>query len=96
MAPAMADGKKAPAANNERAPNAVGCKPNWCTNMCYFLIGNIFIGAIGYASGAPSLIGMWNLGPSLISEVIWSLGPPLMTGDYRDEIARDTVSYPPA
>ena len=90
------DGKKAPAGGHERKANAVGCKPNWCTNMCYLLIGYIFMGAIAYASWAPSIIGMWNLAPDLISSTIFALGPPLMTGGYQDAIPRDNVSFPPA
>ena len=43
MAPALDDGKKAPADGYKRTANAVGCKPNWCTNMCYFVIGVVFI-----------------------------------------------------
>merc|ERR1712167_222634 len=94
--PALDDGKKAPADGHERKPNAVGCKPNWCTNICYLLIGWVFIGAIEGAAWAPSTIGMWNLAPDLISSTIWALGPPLMTGGYTEAIPRDTVSYPPA
>ena len=78
-----------------RTTNAVGCKPNWCTNICYLFIGYIFIGAISYASWAPSIIGMWNLAPDLISSTILSLGPPLMTDGYTAEISRALVSYPP-
>ena len=78
-----------------RTANAVGCKPNWCTNICYLFIGYIFIGAISYASWAPSIIGMWNLAPDLISSTILSLGPPLMTDGYTAEISRALVSYPP-
>ena len=66
-----------------RTATNVGCKPNWCTNLCYLCIGYIFIGAISYASWAPSIIGMWNLSPDLVSSTIWALGPPLMTDGYK-------------
>ena len=70
MAPALDDGKKAPADGYERKSNAVGCKPNWCTNICYFLIGVMFLGPLAYLSIFPAFIGMWNLTPKLISSLI--------------------------
>ena len=93
--PNFDNGAKAPADGHDRKGNAVGCKPNWCTNICYLCIGYIFIGSISYASWAPSIIGMWNLSPDLVSSTIYALGPPLMTGDYREEIERSKVNYPP-
>ena len=44
--PSFDNGNKAPADGHDRTANAVGCKPNWCTNICYLLIGYVFIGAI--------------------------------------------------
>ena len=38
---------------------------------------------------------MWNLAPQLISSTIWALGPPLMTGVYKEEIPRNNISFPP-
>ena len=78
-----------------RTANAVGCKPNWCTNVCYLCIGYMFIGGIGYLSMFPSIIGMWNLGPKIVSSTIASLGPPLMTLDYQEKLPSDRISFPP-
>ena len=86
----------AAASGHQRKANAVGCKPTWCTNVCYLLIGYVFIGAISYANWAPSIIGMWNLAPDLVSSTISALGPPLMSLDYQDAIPVDTISWPPA
>ena len=87
--------KKAPAGGHERKANAVGCKPSWCTNICYLFIGYLFIGPIIGASAYPSIIGMWNLGPGIVSQCISALGPPLMNLKYQEDLPRDTVSYPP-
>ena len=78
-----------------RTANAVGCKPNWCTNMCYFVIGVFFLGTLSTLSLFPAIIGMWNLGPKMISSTILALGPPLMTDEYTKEIPTDCYSYPP-
>ena len=86
----------AAASGHQRKANAVGCKPTWCNNVCYLLIGYVFMGAIAQANWAPSVIGMWNLAPDLISSCISALGPPLMTLDYQETIDRDTINYPPA
>ena len=94
--PAMADGKKAPAGGHTRTANAVGCKPNWCTNFCYLLIGYTFFVPVAQLSVFPSFIGMWNLGPGIVSSCISALGPPLMTLEYQEDLPRDTVSFPPA
>ena len=48
-----------PAGGHKRRGNAVGCKPTWCMNICYAVIGYLFIGPIVYASAFPSIIGMW-------------------------------------
>ena len=93
--PALDNGKKAPAGGHTRTANAVGCKPNWCTNVCYLLIGYMFIYPIIGLSEFPSFIGMWNLGPGIVSSCISALGPPLMTLQYQDDLPRDTVSFPP-
>merc|ERR1712166_228089 len=78
-----------------RTPNACGCKPNWCTNICYLVIGYFFIIPIAIASMAPGIIGMWNLGPDMVSKVIFALRPPDVNGDFMDEIPRSTVTFPP-
>ena len=44
--PNFDNGAKAPADGHDRTGNAVGCKPNWCTNICYLFIGYVFIGSI--------------------------------------------------
>ena len=89
------DGKKAPADGHKRTANAVGCKPNWCTNVCYLCIGYMFIGGVSYLSMFPSIIGMWNLGPGIVSSTISALGPPLMTLGYQEDLPRDRISFPP-
>ena len=86
---------KPPAGGHKRTGNAVGCKPTWCMNICYALIGYLFMGPIIYASAFPSFIGMWDLGPKIISKVISSLGPPLMTLEYQDKMPENRVSFPP-
>ena len=43
----------------------------------------------------PAIIGMWNLGPKMISSTIYALGPPLMTDEYTKDIPTDCYSYPP-
>ena len=81
---------------HKREPNPVGCKPNWCTNWCYCIIGNAFISMISSAGQTAAIIGMWALAPDLISSVIWALGPPKMTGAYKDDVKESLISYPPA
>ena len=87
--------KKAPAGGHERKANAVGCKPSWCTNICYLWIGYMFIGPIIQASAFPSFIGMWDLGPKIVSKVISALGPPLMNLKYQEMLPVDQISFPP-
>ena len=89
------DGKKAPEGGHSRTANAVGCKPSWCTNICYLCIGYMFIGGVSYLSVFPSIIGMWNLGPGIVSSTISALGPPLMTLGYQEDLPRDRISFPP-
>ena len=79
--------------DHTRESNAVGCKPNWCTSCCYCMIGYVFLGAIMGAAPIAGIIGMWSLGPDLMTSVIWALGPAKMTGLYKTDAADD--SYPP-
>merc|ERR1712195_28986 len=87
---------EAPADGHKRTSNACGCKANWCTNICYLVIGYFFIIPVAVASVAPGIIGMWNLGPDIVASVITALAPPLTNEDFKDEVERSLVNYPPS